>query len=209
MHSKYSPDSFNEPKDILKIAKKRGLNGIAITDHRSTKGSLAAKKLNKDPDFEVIPASELMTDVGEVLAYYIQEDIPKLPLDEALDAIKDQGGLASIAHPFSRGLFRKAFNYDVSKIAKRIHALEGWNGRMITPWTNHWAQRVAKKNDLAVTGGSDAHFLTEIGRGYAVFEEGFEKALKTRKTRVGGVVRNALFYRIATLKPMIQKKWFI
>jgi len=44
IHSKYSKDSINDPKWIIKIAKNKGLNGVAITDHNTIKGSLVAKK---------------------------------------------------------------------------------------------------------------------------------------------------------------------
>ena len=45
VHSKYSCDSYLEPKIIIKIIKKRNLDGVAITDHNSLKGSNEAKKL--------------------------------------------------------------------------------------------------------------------------------------------------------------------
>ena len=43
IHSKYSYNGILEPKDILKIAIKRGSDGIAITDHNTVKGALEAK----------------------------------------------------------------------------------------------------------------------------------------------------------------------
>jgi len=40
IHSKYSSDGILEPERIVKIAIKRGLNGIAVTDHNTIKGRL-------------------------------------------------------------------------------------------------------------------------------------------------------------------------
>ena len=74
IHSKYSACSNSSLKDIIKKAKKTSLDGIAITDHNIIKGALEAKKLNKNKDFEVIVSSEIKTDNGEILAYYINEE---------------------------------------------------------------------------------------------------------------------------------------
>ena len=77
MHTHYSKCSNLKPEILLKIAKKRGLNGIAITDHNVVEGALKVKKLNKDKDFEVIVGEEISTDAGEVLAYYLNKEIKK------------------------------------------------------------------------------------------------------------------------------------
>ena len=53
VHSKYSSDGFVEPEKIVKTAEKRGLAGIAITDHDTIKGGLMAKKF-KTENVEVI-----------------------------------------------------------------------------------------------------------------------------------------------------------
>ena len=61
IHTKYSRCLNQEPADILKRAKKIGLDGIAVLDHNTTKGSKEAKRLNKDKDFTVIIAEEINT----------------------------------------------------------------------------------------------------------------------------------------------------
>jgi len=40
-------DSINTPKEMIKAAIKKGLDGIAITDHNTVKGSLIGKKIAK------------------------------------------------------------------------------------------------------------------------------------------------------------------
>ena len=54
VHTKYSKCSNLKPSVILKRAKEKGLNGIAIADHNTIKGALEVKKLNKGNSFEVI-----------------------------------------------------------------------------------------------------------------------------------------------------------
>ena len=65
VHTKYSVKcGYMEPAELLKVTKKRGLNGIAVCDHNTIEGALLAKKLNKDKNFEVIvlgASSEVVT----------------------------------------------------------------------------------------------------------------------------------------------------
>ena len=65
-HTKHSPCSNLKAEILLRIAKKKGLDGIAVTDHDTIKGGLDVFKLNKDRDFEVIVGSEIKTKKAEV-----------------------------------------------------------------------------------------------------------------------------------------------
>jgi len=51
VHSMYSFDSFMSVDKIIKLAKKKDLNGIAIVDHNNIKGGMEGKKINKNKDF--------------------------------------------------------------------------------------------------------------------------------------------------------------
>ena len=62
VHSKYSYDSFTSPEKIIKVAKKRGLDGVAITAHGTIKGGIEAPKIHKDKDFQVIVGAEIKTE---------------------------------------------------------------------------------------------------------------------------------------------------
>ena len=88
-----------EPAKALETAKKRGLDGIAVTDHDNIKGALEVKKLNKDKNFEVIIGEEVSTPQGEVIALYIKKKIKPGPIDKVIKEIKKQGGVSIIAHP--------------------------------------------------------------------------------------------------------------
>ena len=68
VHTNYSKCSNMKLEVLLKTAKKRGLNGIAVTAHNTIEGALKAKKLNKDRNFEVIVGEEVSTAQGDVLA---------------------------------------------------------------------------------------------------------------------------------------------
>lgn len=155
IHSKYSFDSLLSPKTILKVAKKKGLTGIAVTDHNTIRGGLEVRKINKDQDFTVIVGSEIHTEIGDIIGLYINEEITARTSVEVLEEIKDQGGFAVLPHPF-RG--HKLNQY----ILEQSDAIEVFNGRS-TPEENARALKLAQRYNKPFTAGSDAHFAAEIG----------------------------------------------
>jgi len=69
-HSYYS-DGQITPKDLVRLAKERGVKHLALTDHNSVGGVPEAIAEGKKIGVEVIPASEIEVDSGEILAYFI------------------------------------------------------------------------------------------------------------------------------------------
>lgn len=181
MHTDYSLCSILKPETILKIAKKRGLNGIAVTDHNTIKGGLAVKRLNKDRDFEVIVGSETSTNRGHLIGLYLNKEIKTRDFEEAVHQIHKQGGLAIIAHPFR---FFPSSRF--KKTGININCLDGIeciNGRTFFT-ANTQAKKLAEKNNMAKTAGSDAHFPFEIGQACTIFDDDLKEALKKRKTKL-------------------------
>ncbi len=195
-HSYYSKCSNLKPKIILKRAKKRGLNGLAVTDHNTIKGAVETKKLNKDPNFEVIIGEEVMTNKGEVLALYINEEIKPGKFEDVIKEIKQQGGISILAHPFSMvGLQRKRAS---GNIYDKVDAIEGFNARSFFKFENYEAQIKAKEIDKPITAGSDYHFWFEVGRAYTMFEGDLKTAIKEHKTNIRGSNLFAIPARIIT-----------
>lgn len=157
IHSKYSFDSLLSPKTILKVAKKKGLTGIAVTDHNTIKGGLEVQKINRDGDFTVIVGSEIQTEVGDLIGLCINEDIKSRIAVEVIEEIKEQGGFVVLPHPF-RG---HKLNRDVIELSD---AIEVFNGRS-TSEENTKALELARRYKKPFTAGSDAHFAAEIGNG--------------------------------------------
>src|SRR3989338_9662557 len=100
IHTHHSSCSILKADTLLKIAKRVGLDGIAVADHNTIKGGVEVSKANKDKDFEVIPSIEVNTDRGHVLGLYVNTDIKPGDFFEVSEEIKRQGGIAIIAHPF-------------------------------------------------------------------------------------------------------------
>lgn len=161
VHSKYSVDGYTEPEVIVKAACKRGLSGVAVTDHNTIQGGLKAKKYETD-DLKVIVGSEIETDRGEVIGLFLSEDIKSNIFPDVVQEIKDQNGLVIIPHPFDkiRGNGIKPVDDD----AHLVDCVEVYNSRCLLEKYNHQAYEFASSNKLKVSAGSDAHFAKEIGR---------------------------------------------
>ena len=185
IHTNFSKCSRIKPDELLKIAKERGLNGIAVTDHNTIQGGIAAAKLNRDPDFEVIVGAEMKTVDGEILGLYLNEEIKSREMFEIIDEIHQQGGIAIIAHPTAR--LRRSLKQPCIELKGRIQGIEAFNSRalLLENWS---AQRIASRFRFGATGGSDAHFYYEIGRGYTKFEGNLKHAIRTKATKVGGSI---------------------
>ena len=186
IHSLYSSCSSNKPAVILKTAKKLGLNGIAVTDHNSIEGSIKTKKLNKDRDFEVIIAEEVRTNAGDILAYYLNEQINSRDITEVLDNIRSQGGIACIAHPFSTGIGTRPKFKPTKEIIRKLDAIEAFNAKALFLSENRKAELLGKKLNLACIAGSDAHFSWEIGHGITLSKSGLVKDIRNKKTLIQG-----------------------
>ena len=187
-HTYYSKCSNLKPEILIKAAKKKGMDGIAVTDHNTMKGALEARKLNKDKDFEVILGEEIGTNFGDVIGLYLKKEIKSKEFFSVIDEIKAQDGLIIIPHPFRTSsnpnhLFKLPFE----KIKNKIDAIECFNARML-PGDNEKSQVVAKRLKIAGTGGSDAHFTFEIGKAYTIFEGSLRRAIKQKKTRYEGTI---------------------
>jgi len=161
IHSKYSYDSLLRPDTIIRVAKNKGLDGVAVTDHNTVRGGVEASKVNKDDDFVVIVGSEIKTEYGDVIGLFLTDEIRSRVFADVVDEIRDQGGLTVLAHPFRKGI---VFPRD---LLRHVDLIEGFNAR--SPKTlNQKAIKLARDCKIPVTAGSDAHLGFEIGVGRAV-----------------------------------------
>jgi predicted metal-dependent phosphoesterase TrpH len=162
IHSKYSDDGVLDPEEIVRVAQRKGLNGIAITDHDTIRGGEEAKKYETG-DFKVIIGSEIMTEKGELIGLFLTKNIESKGLHDVINEIKSQGGLVVVPHPFD-GLRRSAFHI-TEEYSSLVDAIEGFNSRCVFRGFNTKAIEFATKYNLPVIGGSDAHYANEIGLG--------------------------------------------
>lgn len=172
IHSIYSFDSLVTPSKIIQTAKKKGLNGVAITDHNTIKGAMEAMAINQDPKFVVIVGSEIATDAGDIIGLFLEEEITIRDAEQVLDAIHKQGGVAVLPHPFKGHKFS-------DDILRKIDLIECFNSRT-SEKSNEKAIKLAKIYNKPVIAGSDAHFAREIGSCLIAFDSRDTLSLKAK-----------------------------
>ena len=167
IHSHYSEDAVGSPSDIIKSLKKKGLNGMCITDHNTVEGGLNALKIHTK-DFIVIPGAEISTLDGHVLGLNLVKNIPKnLPLLDTIEIIIDEGGVPIIPHIYRNmsGVKKKKLDLVIDK----LNVIEVFNS-CSQPKTNLRMAKIANEYKLGGTGGSDTHDPKYAGFGYTTFQ---------------------------------------
>lgn len=162
MHTDHSPDCATPVEVLLDTAKARGLDAIAITDHNEISGAVEARK--RAEGIKVIVAEEVKTaDQGEVIGLFIERKIPRgMTLAETIAAIRKQGGLVYVPHPFDR--FHSVPDYDnLLKVVEDIDIIEVFNPRIAFSAFNEEAERFAAKYRIVPAAGSDSHVAQGLG----------------------------------------------
>ena len=168
-HTYASKDSLTRPMDLIKAARRKGLDRLVITDHNSIAGALEAQAI--DPEL-VIVGEEIMTTKGEILAAYVREQIPPfLSPQETIDRLKEQGAFISVSHPFDAMRSGGWKENDLLEIIPFVDAIEVHNSRCMMPRFNRLARNFAEQHNLAGTVGSDAHAAFEVGRSVILLDQ--------------------------------------
>ena len=166
VHTCYSCDSSITLKEVVVFAKKRGLDGVAVTDHNTLKGALKLKTR----DLLIVPGIEVSTLDGHLLGINVTTSIPaKLGIEETIQRIHDVGGIAVAPHPTA---FYKS---PPSRSVSSYDAVEVMNASSV-PFSvlTYFSKRFADGLGLPQTGGSDSHYAPEIGSAYTVVEADFD-----------------------------------
>ncbi len=162
VHTCYSCDSSITLKQVVGYSKKRGLDGVAITDHNTVKGALKLKSR----EILVVPGIEVSTLDGHLLGINVTTSIPaKLGMEETIHRIHEAGGIAVAPHPTA---FYKS---PPSRHVSSYDAVEVMNASSV-PFSvlTYLSKRFAEGLRLPQTGGSDSHYAPEIGSAYTLVE---------------------------------------
>ncbi|SEW22623.1 PHP domain-containing protein [Natrinema salifodinae] len=143
---------------LVAAARRRGLDGIATTNHDYY------TPFDPAVHVETLPGIEITTDRGHVLV--VGPDPPAetepeaLSPGEAVELAHDHDCAAIVAHPFRNSTVREL--EDVPFDAIEVNGKHPRSRPLVT--------KLADKRDLPMVGGSDAHYPFEVGRAYTVVE---------------------------------------
>lgn len=187
VHTCYSEDAASSLEEIIFYAKKRRLNGIAITDHDSVEGTRRAMKLADKRGVMVIPGIEVTTLHGHVLGLNITTRVPQnLSLVETVEKIHEADGIAIAAHPL---VFIKSHMKQQIASASNLDGIEVINSAAF-PFllSTRLSRALAERLNLPQTAGSDAHHASEIGTAYTLVKADSEVDEVVDSIRQGTVI---------------------
>ena len=181
MHTHFSHDSGAPSKSIVERCIKTGVNCIAVTDHNNIRGALEVRSI---APFQVIIGEEIKSSAGDIIGLFLKEEIPRgLSPQETVEAIKSQGGLVMVPHPFDR-LRPSAIKYEALKeILPQVDIMEAFNAHNLLMRDNDRAEKFSRDHDLVAAAVSDSHTPLELGRTFMEMPEfdgtpeGFKRSL--------------------------------
>ena len=164
-HTMWSGDSTTTPDEIAEAVSAAGIDVLCITDHNSIKGAV---DLVDRLACRVIVGEELRTHAGEIIGLFLDERIPVgVQPDDAARAIRAQGGIVYIPHPYDpmrRNISAVALDALIDN--GLVDAIEVINAKTSLRSLNERAATTARTHQLAAGAGSDAHVPDAIGAAY-------------------------------------------
>lgn len=161
----WSGDSTTTPDELVRAVEASGLDVLCITDHNAVAGAL---ELVGTLPCRVVVGEEMRTARGELIGLFLTERVPMgLPPVETARAIRDQGGVVYVPHPFDpmrRNLAEDAL--EELAVAGLIDAVEVLNAKTSLAHLNDRAASFAREFGLLAGAGSDAHVPDALGAAY-------------------------------------------
>lgn len=203
LHTVHSGDSFITLSEAIRCAKRRGLDGFAVTDHDAV---MAPEKIPEEGGVIIIPGVEVSSRDGHLLGLGVSEPVKRgLSASETVDEIHALGGLAVAAHPFDWP-FRSSLSGRTLQGLK-LDAVETVNS--MAPFfkrSGRRARALASSLGLPQTGGSDAHIADSVGLAYTLVEVESRGVKGVLRGVRGG--RTEAFGRGASLLSRVKKMFY-
>lgn len=188
-------DGWASPARVIEEATRRGLRLIAVTDHDHTEGAQRVAELlaRQGNPLQMITGVEVSTRQGHLLGLFIKKAPRAMrPVEESIEAIKEQGGLVIVPHPLGR-LVPSLSRAKIDELLNKGYSIDGIEIYNPSPANASMRSTVRACNQqwqFAETGGSDAHFWQHIGSAYTLFPgttpDDLRRAILERTTRPGG-----------------------
>ncbi len=160
-HTHFSRDGVTSPRTFARRYQQRGIDAVAVSDHNNIDGALAVREIAK---FNVIIAEEVRTSEGEIIGYFLRENIRKgMTPEETVAAIRAQGGIICVPHPFDTLRREPLKTPALLRILNDVDIIEVFNSRTIRGRDNERARQFALEHSKPMSAGTDAHSPWEIG----------------------------------------------
>jgi len=175
VHSDVSDDGMASVETymrwIAKLRRNYRLDGIVFTEHRLFNSEAQYDALAREYDIVIFKGTEADTDCGHILLYGVDDQILRafdlknvhLSGRDLIAAMEHVGGIGIPAHPGRRriGLVEHVEKgYDIGTSLRAAEQLNGGSSRQ----ENERARQFVQDRKLFGIGGSDAHFVSAVGK---------------------------------------------
>lgn len=190
-------DGMVSPEELVQAALARGLRLIAVCDHDTMANAAEVRARGEAAGLAVVAGQELTTRwpaQTHVVGWFLDRPVRSgMSLEDTVDAIHDQGGLAIIPHPFMPTYFASCQPGMLARLIER-HPVDGIEVAHPSPMTSGRLRRLgdfynANRERLgAAIGASDSHFGGhDLGQVLTEFDgdtaEDFRRAVVERRTQ--------------------------
>ena len=171
VHTSSSGDNNADLEEVIEAAIRKGLEGLAITEHYTFGASEPVEALREryHGRITLYRGVEFSAREGHCLVFGADTDrmaMKYAPVRELVRAVTEAGGVVIPTHPYRGANSMGDIVLDLPGIA----GIEGCNGANLHAM-NMRAMEAAAGRKLPFTGGSDAHAPAEVGSCYTEFDE--------------------------------------
>ncbi len=188
----WSGDATTTVDELADAVSDTGIDVICVTDHGTVRGALEIENLAVAGRFpcRVVVAEEVRTSQGELIGLFLSERLPpRQAAGEIARAVRSQGGLVYVPHPFDplrHCLARSRIDELVD--AGLVDGFEAVNAKTSLAHLNEQAAGFGRAHDLFLGAGSDAHVPAAVGAAYVEMPDFSGAAGFARSARCGRIV---------------------
>ena len=163
-HTHFSRDAVTSVTTFARRYERAGIDCVAVSDHNNVDGALAVREI---APFRVIISEEIKSSEGEIIGLFLQETVRKgLTPEDTVRAIREQGGLVLVPHPYDRFRRSPLREEALLRIMPDVDVIEVFNARTILSADNERGRKLAQQHGKLMSASSDAHTPWEIGLAY-------------------------------------------
>lgn len=206
IHTKYSFDSFLEPKFIVDYLYQNGYEIAIITDHNTIKGAMEAKYYAEEKyknKFTVIIGEEIKTDIGDVIGFPLIKEIEPGNYKQVIRQIKEQNALLCLPHPYKS---HDLFLLHQDDFIEEFDIIEIFNSRL-SDNLNEQAVRLAEKYNKIKIVGNDAHVKADLLNCMIFYNNSLERPeVKIKQTSIRSIRKSQIinFYKRKNLIQLLK-----
>ena len=204
-HTHFSRDAVTSIETFARRYEAAGIDCVAVSDHNNVDGALA---VNGIAPFRVIIAEEIKSTEGEIIGLFLKETVRKgLTPEDTVKAIREQGGLVLIPHPYDRLRGSPLREDALLRIMPDVDVIEVFNARTTFQADDDKGRRLAEEHGKPMSAASDAHTPGEIGLAYTELPDfdGPEDFLTS--IGKGKIVGKRAFFGVHFISTWAKVKW--